>query len=183
MQTYISILRGINVGVQKRIKMEVLKDLYESLNFKFVRIYLQTGNIIFQTQDIPPSNLVNEIENKLKEALGFNVPVLIKTNPELQQIIEDNPFKEEPTTVYVTCLFIDTSSETIVNEINKVKAPTEQYYISKTEIYLYCPNGYGRTKLSNNFFEKKLKVYATTRNLNTLNKLLDISKEISNHKA
>lgn len=182
METYISLLRGLNVGKKKRIKMGALCELYESLNFSAIRIYLQTGNIIFQSQDTPPLNLATRIESKIKEVFGFNIPILIKRPAEFHQIIQHNPFnKEIPNKVYVTFLFQKFIPEMISNEIDKVKDISEKYYIFGNEIYLYCPNGYGITKLSNNFFEKKLNLNATTRNLHTVNNLLAISEKKSNN--
>lgn len=178
METYISLLRGLNVGKTKRIKMEALCKLYESLNFNSIKIYLQTGNIIFQSQHTPPLNLATKIENKIKEVFGFNISILVKTPAELHQIIQHNPFnKEIPNKVYITFLFEKFVPEMITNEIDKVKDISEKYYICGKEIYLYCPNGYGITKLSNNFFEKKLNLNATTRNLHTVSNLLAISEK------
>ncbi len=180
MTTYISILRGINVGGQKKVKMADLKDLYQSLNFNDVKTYIQSGNVVFQCQDSSPSKLREKIENKIKEVFDFHVPVLIRTKDEIQKIIEDNPFKKEDIKhLYVT--FISDSpvekpvKEKLIKEANKIKNESEKLSISEREIYLYLPNGYGKTKLSNDFFERKLNVSATTRNWRTVNRLLDIA--------
>ena len=169
MPTNISMLRGINVSGQKIIKMEALKNLYASLNFKNVKTYIQSGNVIFECRETSPEILKKKIENKIKEKFGFDVVVFIRTKKELQKIIENNPFKNEDG-LYVTFL---TSVPSFVptEEINKIKSSSEKFVVSGKEIYFFCPNGYGKTKLSNNFFEKKLKVSATTRNWKTVNVL------------
>ena len=175
MTIYISMLRGINVGKQKKIKMKDLKDLYESLNFENVKTYIQSGNVVFKFEDVPASKLSAIIEKKINEVYGSNVLVFIRTKNEFLKIIDDNPFqKEDPNKLHVT--FLSASpAEKPVKEIDLIKDESEKFSIRAKEIYLFLTNGYGRTKLSNGFFEKKLKVSATTRNWRTVNKLYDIS--------
>jgi uncharacterized protein (DUF1697 family) len=176
MAVYISIIRGINVGGRKKIKMGDLKDLYLSLNLKDVNTYIQSGNVVFKCQDVPPSELAEKIRKGIKEVSGFDVPVFIRTKKEFQKIIDCNPFKKEDTNhLYVTFLS-ETPHEMPINEIDKVKDKSERFSIYSTEIYLLCPNGYAKTRLSTDFFERKLKVSATTRNWKTVNRLLDIAK-------
>jgi len=184
MTTYISMLRGINVGSQKKIRMKDLRDLYESLNFRNCQTYIQSGNVIFKFDDISSSKLSIKIEKQIKKVFGFDVPVFIRTKDELAKIIEDNPFiskensltKEDLKLFHVTFLS-DSPAQLPIKEIDLIKNESEKFSIVSKEIYLFLPNGYARTKLSNGFFEKKLKVSATTRNWRTVNKLYDIAKE------
>ena len=177
MTTYISMLRGINVSGQKKIAMAELKKLYESLGFKNVQTYIQSGNVIFEYSDANLSKLISKIEKKIKEYFGFDVLVLIRTKDEFQKLIENTPFsKKDNNKLHVTFLSsIPTDSP--IEEINKVKYKSEEFFISGKEIYLFCPNGYGKSKLSNNFFERKLKLSATTRNWKTITKLLEITEQ------
>lgn len=172
MPTYISMLRGINVSGQKSIKMEKLKELYESLKFNDIKTYIQSGNVMFECKDSDYKSLEKKIENKIKEKIGFDVVIFIRTRNELKKVIENNPFKEDER-IYVTFLS-SVPSKIPIDEINKAKGKSEKYFISSREIYFSCPNGYGKTKLSNNFFENKLKVTATTRNWNTVKVLSGI---------
>ncbi len=177
MTTYISMLRGINVSGQKKIKMEVLKKLYESLGFQNVRTYIQSGNIIFECSDTDISELIHQIEQKIKNSFGFDVLVLIRTRNEIQKLIKNTPFaKKDPSKLHITFLS-DMPAKSPVDEINEAKDKTEEFFISGKEIYLLCSNGYGRSKLSNNFFERKLKLSATTRNWKTVNKLLELAEQ------
>lgn len=176
MKIYISMLRGINVSGQKKIIMEGLKKLYESLGFKKVQTYIQSGNVIFQSTEADSSSVIQKIEKKITKVYGFEVSVLIRTPKELCQVIARIPFtKQEAEKSYVTFLS-DVPVEVPTDEINKAKNSSEKFKIIGKEIYFYCPTGYGKTKLSNNFFEKKLKLSATTRNWNTVNKLLEIAE-------
>jgi uncharacterized protein (DUF1697 family) len=177
---YISMLRGINVGGRKKVKMVELKGLYESLGFSDVKTYIQSGNVIFKTNNFNSSSeLIKRIEVAVKEVFSFEVHVFIRTMSELERIINDNPLIQFDTSkLHVT--FLSDHPTMHINGIDEVKDELEKYSFSDVEIYLFLPNGYGRTKLSNDFFEKKLRVNATTRNWRTVNKLFDIAKSLSN---
>ena len=173
-------LRGINVSGQKKIKMEELRALYESLNFKNVRTYIQSGNVIFEYPKSNISALANKIQNCIRRTFDFSVTVIIRTENEFQHLIENNPFygenrKEDITKLHVT-LLADTSSASFIDEVNKPEDDSDEFFMAGKEIYLFCPDGYGRTKLSNSYFEKQLGVSATTRNWKTINALCDIAK-------
>ena len=185
METYISILRGINVSGQKMIKMPELLKMYEGLNFKKVKTYIQSGNVIFQTEKTTCSDLEKMISKKITSDFRFEVPVLVKEKKELVVVLKNNPFvnkrKEDITKLHVTFL----SKEPEQMNLKKIKDGLyngDEFIFSGKTIYLFCPHGYGRTKLTNNFFENKLKVVATTRNWNTINQLVEIAENISNDK-
>lgn len=176
-------LRGINVGRNKRVKMEDLKLLYKSLYLKDVKTYIQSGNIIFKSKNPDSKDLSSKIKVKIREVFGFDVPVIIRTEKEYKKVIEDNPFKEEDTKqLYVTFLS-EIPSKNLIEDINvnlgyKTQDHLDKCVINRKEIYLLLPEGYSRTKLNNVFFEKKLKVYTTTRNWKTVTKLYDIAELI-----
>lgn len=175
MNKYISMLRGINVSGQKKVNMEKLKGLYESFGFGNVRTYIQSGNVGFECHDAKAPELASGIERKIKQAFGFDVSVFIRTRNEFHKIIKNNPFAgKNESRIYVTFLQ-DRPANFPAEEIKKTKAKSEEFSVSRREIYLFCPDGYGRTKLSNNFFERKLKMPATTRNWNTVNALLSMA--------
>ena len=180
METYIAILRGINVSGQKKIKMADLKVHLEELNFKNVRTYIQSGNVIFEHEATNPEGLENEIEKKISEKYGFQLPTIIKIPSELEYVLNNNPFLNDPNKaanrLYVTFLSAIPSSINIGKLKNTDHSP-EEYILDGKNIYFFSPNGYGKAKMNNNFFENKLKVTATTRNWKTVNKLLEISNE------
>ncbi len=175
MNTYISLLRGINVTGKKRMKMEELRTLFISLGFKNVKTYIQSGNVIFNSDKADGSSLVKIIESGIKCKFGFDVSVHMITPYRLREIIANNPFPFGENKACITFLF-ETPQHISWDELKAARQKTEQFEISEDEnvVYLHCPLGYARTKLSNNFFERKLKVSATTRNLKTLNKLLEL---------
>jgi uncharacterized protein (DUF1697 family) len=181
MKTYISILRGINVSGQKIIKMEALKKMYEKMSFKNVTTYVQSGNVIFQHKNQKTANLEQTISKQIKKIFGFEVPVIVLTINELKNIIEGNLFKndvaKDPAFLYVTVL-ASQPEQFDLDVIKSKKLDVEDIFIKERVAYLYCPKGYGTTKLNNNFLEAKLKVIATTRNWRSMNELLRITNEI-----
>jgi uncharacterized protein (DUF1697 family) len=174
MKKYIAFLRGINVGGNNIIKMSDLKALFESLLFKNVSTYLQSGNVIFNSDNSNDEILRKAIEDKILEKLNLSVPIILRTQGDLEKIILNNPYLikniEGENKLYVTCLSKEADLKD-VEKINEIESEADEFKIIGKEIYLFCPNGYGKTKFNNTFFEKKLKLTATTRNWNTINNL------------
>lgn len=178
---YISMLRGINVSGQKKIKMSDLKSLYELLGFQKVVTYIQSGNVIFDSAIRDKSDLKARIEKSIEEKYKFHVPVEIRTNREIANIVKNCPFDsvdwvKNGRKILVTFLSSNPSKSKVANALKYVVAP-EELVIRGKAIYLYCPNGYGKSKLSNTFFEHRLGVEATTRNWKSVLKLCELSVE------
>jgi uncharacterized protein (DUF1697 family) len=182
MTTYISILRGINVSGQKLIKMADLKKTYEKLGFGSITTYVQSGNVVFTGKKATPKELAVSITKQIAKDFGFQVPVIVFSINSLKQIIASNPFlkdsEKDIAFLHVTFLSSPTpkSDEKAIEE---KKLGGEAISFTNAAVYLYCPNGYGKTKLTNSFLETKLQVSATTRNWKTTNELVRIAEEIS----
>jgi uncharacterized protein (DUF1697 family) len=179
MAVLLAMLRGVNVG-GKKVPMAELRDLYSEMKFRKVRTYIQSGNVIFESKENDISKLAAQQEKKIKSKFGFDVPVMIRDEKELAMVIKRNPFLKEKNIaeerLYVT--FLKEIPKKELSEIISVPAGTsDRFQIVGKEVYLYCPGGYGETKLNNNFFEKKLKVEATTRNWRSTNELLKMMQE------
>lgn len=174
METYISLLRGINVSGQKKIRMADLRSLYETLELKNVQSYLQSGNVVFDSKEQDAAKLRNLIEAQIEATYGFSVPILILIGDDFRRLIGSRPFvkerSENPTRVMVT-FFYERPDRSKLDALSIPENETCQFVIGKHEIFLHCPDGYGRSKLSNNFFERKLGVIATTRNWKTVEAL------------
>jgi len=181
MTIYISLLRGINVSGQKTIKMDALKKIYEELNFRNVQTYIQSGNVIFQDANSNYCDLEQKISNKINEHFGFDVPVTVLNIEKLKTLIRGNPYIAEGSKLlsdlYITILS-SSPKDTDPQIFRQNQSPGEEFTLTDDAVYLYCPNGYGKTKLTNTFFEKKLKVRATTRNWKTTLELLNIAEKI-----
>ncbi len=172
--TYISLLRGINVSGQKQIPMEKLKKCYTSLGLTNIQTYIQSGNVIFTSPETDISKLTSLIEKNLEKTFNFAVPVIIRTKEELKNVIKNNPYAKKE---HLYVIFLATTPAPVTpNDLSNMKSPNEQFSIRGKEIYLSCPSGYGQTKLSNAFFERKLKVTATTRNWKTVTTLLALAE-------
>ncbi|MFL0246053.1 DUF1697 domain-containing protein [Candidatus Clostridium stratigraminis] len=176
---YIAFLRGINVSGRNSIKMAALKAMFESLCFNKVETYIQSGNVIFEFKACDTVSLEVKIKEEISKIFGFHVETMVRTIEELINIISNNPLAEEVNIeidkLHVT-LLMNEPEEAIIDSLVLKKEENEKYIIRGKEIYLYCPNGYGNTKLNNTILEKKLKVAATTRNWKTMNKLLEMMK-------
>jgi uncharacterized protein (DUF1697 family) len=174
MKTYISLLRGINVSGQKKILMADLKSLYEELGFTNVQTYIQSGNVVFEYKETTPAQLQEMIFEKIQIHYGFEVPNLILTSNEIEKALNNNPYKdiEKP---YFTFLSENPEQENI-DAFNSISFDNEIFELKGKVLYAHYPNGAGRAKMTNNLIERKLKVRATTRNLNTTKKLLEMAK-------
>jgi uncharacterized protein (DUF1697 family) len=180
MQTYIAILRGINVSGHKIIKMAELRDHLASLGFSNLATYIQSGNIVFQAKTESNSVLEEKIHQIIKDNFGFDVPVIVRTLQEWEQVVKQFPFNMEETDI--RCVGVSFLKEEPTHfeqaDYEKYKAAEDEIVISKKEIYLLIPDGFGNSKLTINVFEKKLKVAATTRNWNSTVKLLAMAQKI-----
>lgn len=186
MSIYISLLRGINVSGQKKVNMKDLKALYKSLNLQQVKTYIQSGNVVFSSDKSSIDELSKMIETAIVEKFGFSVPVLILSAKELKAALNELPFKslslqDQGSQVIFSFLSKKVTEESLTLLKSYISAG-EQIDIPPAEpkvIYLHCPNGYGKTKLSNTFIEKKLSVISTSRNLKTVTKLCNLASECS----
>jgi uncharacterized protein (DUF1697 family) len=173
METSLALLRGVNVG-GKTCRMEAVRALFEKLGAAQVRTYVQSGNVIFAISKASGARLSSTIEERLLREFGFPIRVFVKTLKELEQIVKRNPFVKDKaidqSKLHVTFLS-EIPKKTGAKDLERLAAAGERFHVSNEQIYLYCPNGYGRTKLSNNAIEKKLSLVATTRNWRSVNAL------------
>jgi uncharacterized protein (DUF1697 family) len=177
MQTFIALLRGINVSGQKKVPMAELRDLLSKSGLNNVQTYIQSGNVVFQSSEENKKTLEENIQKTIVTQFGFEVPVLVKTPKEIQNIIGECPFSEvEKESSYFTLLH-NKPGQTLVDAVSKESYPNETFHITDVCVYLYASTGYGNAKYNTNFFERKLKVSATTRNYKTMIKLLSLSAE------
>ena len=164
------------------IKMTDLLLLYKSMGFKDAITFIQSGNVVFSTKDeMDEPVIASKIEKAINKKFNYNVPVMIRTPNELREIISANPFLDEmnfePSKMAVIFLH-EKPLEVQTRKVINVDYPPDKFKISGSEIYLYCPNGFGRTKLYTNFFEKKMGVTGTGRNWKTISALLNIAEKL-----
>lgn len=177
MEKYIALLRGINVGGKRKILMADLKSLFEKLQLENISTYIQSGNVLFSSENkIDQIELSNIIEKEILTQFGFEVPVIVISIIEMKQAVKENPFSSESIErLHLTFLKENPKTENI-NTLESLDFTPDNFKIHGKSIFLNLENKYHKTKLSNQFFEKKLQTSATTRNWKTVLKLLELSK-------
>jgi uncharacterized protein (DUF1697 family) len=177
--SFIALIRGVNVG-GKMLSMERLREALARLGFDNVRTYIQSGNVVFQAGRGTPDGVAKKMEELILEEFDLPVAVLVRTSAEMQRVVRRNPFLAEQgideTRLHVTFL-ASVPSRAAITSLAAIPAGADRLRHAGKEIYLYCPNGYGKTKLSNNVIEKVLATRATTRNWNSVRKLHEMARE------
>jgi uncharacterized protein (DUF1697 family) len=176
MKAYVALLRGINLGARNKVSMADLRALFAALGAVDVATYVQSGNVLFSSTD-SAGKLTEAIEKRIRSDLGIEVAVLLRTQPQLAKVLARNPFADDvsdPTKLHVTFL-ADKPDPARVRKLDPTLAEPDEFRVSGQEVYLHTPNGYGRSKLSNAYFEKQLDVRATTRNWRTVTKLAELT--------
>jgi len=175
MKTYAAFLRGINVGGNTLINMKELVSLFEKNQFSNVHSHINSGNIVFQSNE--NSNKLNElIKNLIINKYLIPVEVIIKTKDALRNIIENCPYKkdEDDLSKRLVAMLSESINKSKESLLKHDQSIIESYYIDHNLLYIYYINGVGKSKFSNNYIEKKLNVTSTSRNWNTLLKMLEI---------
>ncbi len=174
-RTYVALLRGINLGARNKVAMAALRELVEGLGAEDVATYVQSGNVVFRSRDAAAA-VTKAIERELGRRLGLDVKVLVRTKAELRKIVSGNPFGDvaDATKLHVTFLAA-TPDRGRVRKLDPARSEPDEFRVLAREVYLHCPNGYGRSKLSNAYFEQQLGVPATTRNWKTVTKLAELA--------
>jgi uncharacterized protein (DUF1697 family) len=180
MTVYVSMLRAVNVGGTSRIKMDALRAVYESIGLKDVRTLLQSGNVVFRSSIAAREQLVKRIRQEIERQLELEVEVILRTLAEIASIVERGPvLSPHADKAKLLVMFLSAVPDAAAQAalVKWHKGP-EMLELRGPEIYLYYPNGVGRSKLSNAVIENKLDVSGTSRNWNTLEKLLDTGRAL-----
>ncbi|MDQ2900558.1 MAG: DUF1697 domain-containing protein [Acidobacteriota bacterium] len=177
----ISLLRGVNVGGHNRIKMDSLRTLYESLGLRDARTHVQSGNVIFATEDRDVVRVSERIADGIERSFGFRPRVIARTVSEMRGVVARNPFAGregiEPSKLLVVFLASE-PSEAVREKVREIATDSEELRIGGRELYIYFRNGMARPKLSPALFERTLKIPGTGRNWNSVTKLLEIAEEM-----
>ncbi|MFH9422585.1 DUF1697 domain-containing protein [Streptomyces sp. NPDC017529] len=178
MSRQIALLRGINVGGRNKFPMAQQREVFAALGHKDVTVLLQTGNIVFADPGTPPGETARAIEARIADELGFPVPVLVRTRDELAAAVAANPFPQaeaEPKTLHVTFLSAEPARIAPLEALDTGAYVPDRFRLAGRELYLWCPNGIGRSRLAEAVSRARLGVTATARNWNTVTKLLALA--------
>jgi uncharacterized protein (DUF1697 family) len=181
MTVMISMLRAVNVGGRNKIKMDALRALYESLKLRDPQTFIQSGNVIFRTEERDLVRLTKRIQDGIEKKFGFRPEVILRTSSELKKVIARNPFAKrrdiEPGKLLVTFLASEPAAEARIKVLG-IKTDPEELRLDGREMYIYFPDGMGRSKVSWVAMEKLLKTSGTGRNWNSVNKMLEIAAKM-----
>jgi uncharacterized protein (DUF1697 family) len=177
METYVGLLRGINVSGRKIVPMGELKKLLDGLGLRQVTTLLNSGNVIFRSTPDRASGIERKIETAIVKAFGFEVKVLVFAIAEIESILAACPFDRKATDkdgkIYVT-LLSEFTDEKSLSRMKPLPAQTDEFVVSGRAVYLLSRGGYSKTPYNNAFIEKTLGVDATTRNINTIERISEI---------
>ncbi len=176
----IFLLRGINVGGHRKIKMEALRALCESLWLTNVRTHIQSGNIVCRASGRDPNSVARQLEDAIETSSGFRPLVVARTAAELRTVIERNPFANRadvaPDRLGVSFLASD-PGEAAREQVRAMDVAPEELRIDGREMYIHFPQGMGASKLPLAAIERLLKTPGTVRNWNTVEKLMAMVDE------
>jgi uncharacterized protein (DUF1697 family) len=180
MPVIISMLRGVNLG-KRRMKMDALRALYESLGFRDVQTFVQSGNVVFSSEQKNLAALTKKIESAIEREFGFYSDVILRSASEVRETIARNPLAKrsrmEPRSFLVWFLASDPGEE-IRKKVRAMNTEPEELRIDGREVYIYFPNGMARPKMKWPAIEKVLAVRGTGRNWNTVRKLLEMAEAL-----
>ena len=174
MPVFIALIRGINVGGHKRLKMADVKTSCEALGLSDVRTHLQSGNVIFQTSRSDRAGLAKELE----DAFAVDARVILRTAAELRKVVAANPMPEEAQrepSHFIVVFLSDKPSASAMKALQDGYAGPEKMQLHGAELYIEYGSGMGTSKLTNVLIERKLGVTGTARNWNTVTKLVEMA--------
>jgi uncharacterized protein (DUF1697 family) len=181
MPAVISLLRGVNVGGHNKLPMDALRALYTSLKLRNPQTYVQSGNVVFSTEERHLDLLAKRIESAIEKKFGFRPPVILRTSAELRKVIAANPFAKRsgihPGKLHVVFLTANPQKDALSTIQQKNPGP-EEVHLHARELYIYFPNGAGRSKLTPALIDKSTQTPGTARNWNTVTKLLEIATQL-----
>lgn len=178
MPTYIALLRGVNVGGANKLPMKDLRAFLADAGFAQVQTYIQSGNVVVEADSTDAGAVAQAISEAIRTGAGLDIPATVRSAAQLRAVIENNPFLErgcEPKALHVGFL-ASTPAPEAVTQLDPDRSPPDEFAIAGDTIYLHCPNGMARTKLTNAWFDSRLSAMSTMRNWNTVRKLLAMAR-------
>jgi len=181
MDKVVVFLRGVNMAGHNKIKMADLQRLFVKLGYKDATTYIQSGNVVFTAgTGESPEALEDKISNAIKMEFSLDIVSMVRTASEMEAIIKSNPYipgqNADPSKVATLILKHRPGNEQVAR-MDDVNYPPDKFFISGKEIFIYCPDGFGKTKLYTNFFENRMKVSGTARNWNSITILAQMAKK------
>lgn len=173
---YVALLRGLNVGAHNRITMKDLLTVFEAVGCKRLETFIQSGNVLFDASAALIRRVPGLVAEKLKEDFDINSPVILRDAKEFPGVVKNNPFlrRGDVGTLHVGFL-ASTPEPARVKALDPKRSPPDEFEVKGREVYFHFPNGLGRSKLTNLWFDKELATLSTVRNWNTV---LELAKRL-----
>jgi uncharacterized protein (DUF1697 family) len=179
MATFVALLRGVNLAAHKRMKMDALREAFRKLDFEDPRTYLQSGNVVFCSLERNREKLSRRIEEGIEATFGFHSDVILRSVEEMRKVVAANPFADragiEPAKLAVVFL----AAKPPAAALNGVKAEPEELVLVGSELFIYYPNGMGRSKLNSGSIDRALKTSGTARNWNSVTNILAMMESLT----
>jgi len=180
MSVTICLLRGVNVGGHNKLPMEALRALFESLNLRGAQTYVQSGNVVFHTKEGDIARLTQHIQDAIEKKFRFRPGVVLRTAAEIKEVVARNPLPKRAVTEpgKLLVLFLaDDPGKNAKAILAKVPRVAEEVHLRGREIYIFFPDGAGRSKLPWANLDRALGTTGTARNWNTVSKLLEMAEQ------
>jgi uncharacterized protein (DUF1697 family) len=181
---YVALLRGINVGGKNKVPMSELRRLFEEARCRDVQTYIQSGNVIFRAAGTDAARSPDAVSAAIFERRGVRAPIQLRSHAELRRIVTSNPYvAARADTKLLHVAFLSTRpAKAKVGSLDPERSPPDEFTVRGCEVYLHCPNGIARTKLTNDYFDSALGTTSTMRNWRTVLKLLELTSETASQK-
>ena len=173
----ISLLRGVNLGPSKRLRMDELREVYAAAGMQCVQTYVQSGNVVFKTASRDLGKLASRLEDAVEARFGFRAAVVLRSLAEIQDVIARNPFAGRPGIEGSKLLVVFLQAGATPAAVSRMNDGPEEVHVSGREIYIYFPEGQGRSRLFGTV-DKVLRGQTTARNWNTVTKLAEIGSAL-----
>ncbi len=169
---YVALLRGINVGGKAKLPMKELTAIFEAAGAREVRTYIQSGNVVFWSN--APEPVVEAVTREIAAVYGYPGRIVLRSGTEMLEAHQGNPFEGAPAEMLHVYFLADQPDGAAVEALDGARSPGDSFAVRGREIYLRLPQGMARTKLTNAYFDGKLKTVSTARNWNTVGKLVEL---------
>ena len=172
--THLALLRGINVGGKAILPMRELSAIFVASGATNVRTYIQSGNVLFESP--LPEPLIEAVTKEIARIYGYPGRIVLRSAAELQAAYKSNPFHKAGAPIETLHVYFlaDKPDPAAVKSLDPDRSPGDSFVLRNREIYLHVPNGMARTKLTNAYFDSRLKTVSTVRNWNTVGKLIEL---------
>lgn len=172
----VALMRGINVGGKNRLPMKDLAAMFEEAGCEEVRTYIQSGNVVFRATEAYARRIPKLVAKAVADRFAFHAPIVMRTAGEMRSVARGNAFLRagaEAETLHVAFL-ADRPSPVRVSGMDPRRSPPDELLVRGREIYLRCPNGIGRSKLTTDYFDRALETTSTVRNWRTVLALVEM---------